>query len=387
MVWGKGVGMGARLRALAILLSLLVSMAGTSLLLINASGSVGPLQERAAHRSAPRQPALFGGEVLISANGGFSGAEVRRIMSSVRVSAISAVRTGYLPVAGGSPGYEVIPAETIAVEPSAYPPAVGRAGRGLEAMLEEGVVLSRTAASLRELRVGGRLVLTKGRVLRVTGIVDDHVLGGYEAALSVERGARLGIAKVGYTLVRPRGGLDTVKTSLRRLLGARPLAFWLPGQRPWFRGGNGTLPLAQVKLRFGEFPVRSLADPVPSPSWLAANLAARSLPLLGTVRCHRLVLDDLAAAMTELERQRLTGLVDVAAVQRAGGCLGVGESDGRRGKLSASTWGIGLDLAAGGSGTSIDRRLVATMARHGFTWGGRWPQREPGRFEWMGAGA
>jgi hypothetical protein len=379
--------MSVRLRALAILLSLLVSLAGISVLLIAGSGSVGALPEHAVLGSASKRPALFGGEVLISADGGFSAAEVRRIASSVRVSAISAVRTGYLPVAGGSNGYEVIPVETIAVEPSAYAPAVGRGGRGLEAMLTDGVVLSRTAASLRKLRVGGRLVLTKRRVLQVTGIVDDQALGGYEAALSVEQGARLGITKVGYSLVRPRGGLDTLRTSLRRLLGRRPLAFWLPGQRPWFRGGNGTLPLAQVKLRFGEFPVRSLADPVPSPSWLAANLAARSLPLLGTVRCHRLVLDDLAAAMTELERQRLTALVDVAAFRRAGGCLGIGESDRRRGKFSAAVWGIGLELAADGSSARIDRRLVDTMARHGFTWGGRWLRREPGRFEWMGAGA
>jgi hypothetical protein len=249
------------------------------------------------------------------------------------------------------------------------------------------VVLSRSGASLRKLRPGQRLQLTKRRALDVTGVVDDHLLGGYEAAVSVEEGERLGIDRVAYALVRPRGGLDTLKTSLRRLLGGRPLAFWLPRQRPWFRGGDGTLPLAQVKLRFGEFPVKTLAHPVPSPAWVAANLAARTVPLLGAVRCHRLVVDDLSAAMTELERQRLSGLVDVAAFQRAGGCLGVGRSDGRRGQLSADAWGIGLDLASGGATARIDRRLVDTMARHGFTWGGRWLRREPGRFEWMGAGA
>jgi hypothetical protein len=379
--------MSARQRALLILLSLLVGMAGTALLLIAGSGSVGPLPQHSAKASGPKQPPLFAGEVLISANGGFSDSEVRRIRGSVRVSAISAVRTGYLPVAGGTAGYEVIPVETIAVEPTAYAPAVGRAGARLEAMLDAGVVLSRSAASLRKLRVGQRLELTRRRVLDVTGVVDDHLLGGYEAAVSVEQGERLGIARFAYALVRARGGLDTLKTSLRRLLGAKPLAFWLPGQRPWFRGGDGTLPLAQVKLRFGEFPVKNLAHPVPSPDWLAANMGVRAVPLLGTVRCHRLVLDDLTAAMAELERQRLSGLVDVAAFQRAGGCLGVGQSDGRRGQLSAAAWGIGLDLAAGGSGSRIDRRLVDTMARHGFTWGGRWLRREPGRFEWMGAGA
>jgi len=263
--------MSARQRALVILLSLLVGMAGTALLLIAGSGSVGPLPEHSVKASGPKQPPLFAGEALISANGGFSDAEVRRIRGSVRVSAISAVRTGYLPVASGTAGYEVIPVETIAIEPTAYAPAVGRAGARLEAMLASGVVLSRSAASLRTLRVGQRLELTKRRVLEVTGVVDDHLLGGYEAAVSVERGERLGIARVAYALVRARGGLDTLKTSLRRLLGAKPLAFWLPGQRPWFRGGDGTHPLAQVKLRFGEFPEKP-------PTWASgpSRCSARS---------------------------------------------------------------------------------------------------------------
>jgi hypothetical protein len=379
--------MSARQRALVILLSLLVGLAGAALLLIAGSGSVAPPGHAVKLPGAGKRQVLFTGEVLVSADGGFSAAEVRRIRASVRVSAISAVRIGYLPAASRTPGYHVIPVEAISVEPSAYAEAAGRAGAQLESLLANGVVLSRSGASLRKLRAGQRLQLTKRRSLEVSGVVDDHLLGGYEAAVSLQGGERLGIDRVGYALVRPRGGLDTLKASLRRVLRGRQLAFWLPGQRPWFRGGNGTLPLAQVKLRFGEFPVRTLAKPVPSPAWVTANLAAGSIPLLGAVRCHRLVLGDLSAAMNELVRQRLSGLVDVAAFQRAGGCFGVGRTDGGRGELSAAAWGIGLDLAAGGSSARIDRRLVDTMARHGFTWGGRWPRPEPGRFEWMGAGA
>jgi hypothetical protein len=381
--------MSTRLRALLILLSLLVGMAGTALLLIAGSGSVSPPPRRGIEVSGARTKQLipFSGEVLVWADGGFSADEVRRIRDSVRVSTISAVRTGYLPAASQTPGYHVIPVETMAVEPSAYAAAVGRVGAQLEPLLAAGVVLSRTGASLRKLHAGQRLRLTGRRSVAVAGVVDDHLLGGYEAALSVEDGKRFGIDRAGYALVRPRGTLDALRASLRRVLGGRQLAFRLPGQRLWFRAGNGTLPFAQVKVRFGEFPVSSLADPVPSPAWVDANMAARTVPLLGTVRCHRMILDDLSAALTDLVRQSLSRLVDAGAFRRAGGCLGSARGDGGRAELSGGAWGIGLDLTAGGPRTRVDQRLVDTMARHGFTWGGRWLPQDPGRFEWMGAGA
>lgn len=378
--------MAARLRALVVLLSLMLGMAGISLMLIVGSGSVQPPLRRAIEvASTAADLSLFKGEVLVWADGGFSSDEVRRIRDSVRVAEISAVRTGFLPVAGPNPAYPVIPVETIAVDPRAYAAAVGRSGERLDTRLQTGVVLSRTGAGLRELGVGDRLRLAGGGLLRVRGVVDDRLLGGYEAAVSAERGAQLGINRTGYALVRPRGPLETLRVSVRRLLGGRQLGFQLPDARPWFRAGNGTLPLAQVKLRFGEFAVKRLADPAPSPAWAGANLATRTVPVLGEVRCHRLILDDLSAAMAEVQRERLAGLVDVAAFHRAGGCVGLQQG---KGGLSSGDWGIGFDLPpAGGARARPDQRLVTALARHGFTWGGRWlwPQRD--RFEWMGNGA
>ncbi len=210
------------------------------------------------------------------------------------------------------------------------------------------------------------------------------MLGGYEAAVSLQRGKPLGIRRVAYVLVRPRGSLDTLRASVTRLLGGTQLAFQVPGPHPWFRAGDGTLPLAQVKLRFGEFAVKRLADPVPSPAWADANLASRTIPVLGEVRCHRLILDDLSAAMVDLVRHKLAGLVDAAAFQRSGGCL---RPDGAARALSSGTWGIGFDLSASGSGVLADQRLVALMARHGFTWGGRWLRPRSGHFEWVGEGS
>lgn len=381
--------MGARRRALLVLLSLMLGMAATALLLIAGSGSVDPLPRRAVEvAGSSKDLSLFNGEVLVWADGGFSADEVRRIRDSVRVAEISAVRTGLLPVVSSNPAYPVIPVETIAVDPRAYAAAAGRPGEHLDTLLETGVVLSRTGAGLRKLGTGDGLRLTGSRSLRVRAVVDDKLLGGYEAAVSAEQGKRLGIDRTGYALVRPRGPLDTLRVSVRRLLGGRELGFQLPGARPWFRAGDGTLPLAQVKLRFGEFAVKRLADPVPSPAWARTHLVTRVVPVLGEARCHRLILDDLSAAMADVEREHLAELVDVAAFQRDGGCLGLQRGEGDRGGLPGTAWGIGFDLSStGGPRPRADQRLVAVMARHGFTWGGRWLRPRADRFEWMGDGA
>jgi hypothetical protein len=376
--------MGARLRALLVFLCLMAAMGGLSFLLITGSGSVGTIAKPAsAVAGTEADLSLFKGEVLVWANGGFSDAEVDRVLGSVRVAEISAVRTGLLPVAGRSADDSVIPVETMAVDPRAYASAVGRPGVRLGAMLDKGVVLSSSGARLRGLRAGDQLELSGGRALRVRGVVDDQMLAGYEAAVSAERGKPLGVGRVGYLLVRPRGPLVALRTSLDRLLRGRQLAYLLPNARLWFRGGNGTLPLAQVKLRLGEFGVPRLHDPTPDPAWQAANLVSRSVPLLGDVRCHRLIVDDLAAAMAEVARQDLAGLVSPSAFHGAGGCLEAGVQPGT--SLSSGDWGIGFDLSDGGKQDPRRlRRLVAVMARHGFAWGGRWLRPRPGHFEWVG---
>ncbi len=378
--------MSARLRALVILASLLVATVGTALLLVASSGSVDPRSGRRGIQVAESKAvdlALFKGEVLAWAAGGLSTTEVRRVRDSSKVAGISAVRSGLLPVASGKRAYPVIPVETMSVDPDAYAAAVGRAGTELLGKLRGGVVLSRTGASLRKLRRGGHLLLTGHRSLTVGGVVDDRVLGGYEAALDLERGRRLGIDHVSYLLLLPRGPRDALETAVRGLLHDRKVSFRHPDQGRWFRAGDGTLPLAQAKLRFGEFAVTSLASPVPDPHWVQANFAAHSVPVLGQVRCHWAVIADLAAAMADVRRQHLEGLIDVAAFHRGGGCLRAGSGQAR---LSAQAWGIAFDLQGAGA-PAPDRRVVAALARHGFTWGGRWLQRAPSRFEWVGGGA
>jgi hypothetical protein len=279
----------------------------------------------------------------------------------------------------------------MAVDRQAYAVAVGPAGDRLGSMLGRGVLLSRTGASLRGLDEGDRLRLAGGRDLPVAGVVDDRLLGGYEVALDLDLGRRLRIDRVGYLLLQPRGARATLQQALRQILPGRALRFRVRGERPFLRAGDAVLPLGQVKARFGEFAVPSLRRVEPDPGWVAANIVTQPVPVLGEVRCHRRVIPQLAAAMTDLQHQQLARLVDVADFHRQGGCYVPRALRGGQGQLSRHAWGIAVDLNVAdnplGHRPGTDARLVKAMARHGFTWGGQWLRPDGAHFEWIGPGA
>ena len=378
--------MTARGRALAILTGLAVLVAGWVVFVAAWSGpagagpdgqGVGVAGTRAADLDA------FRNELLVWAPGGFSEREVGRVRDSTRVAAISAVRTGTLPAASGRRGYRVVPVEAMAVDTNAYTAAAGRPGRKLATLLPKGAVLSKTGAKLRKVKSGGKLKLSGNRTVAVSGVVDDALLGGYEVALERTLARRYGIQRAAYLLVRPRGSVDGLQTELGKLLKGRAVRFVTPGDRPYVRGGDGLLPLAQVKARFGEFALPSLHRGRPDPKWTRANLVTRKLPVLGRVRCHRLVVDDLGKAMADLQRQGLRGQVDVGAFRRQGGCWSPRLlRDARGGKLSRHAWGIAVALKVTG-----DERLIRTMAQHGFAWGGGFARPDATHFEWVGQGS
>jgi hypothetical protein len=158
-----------------------------------------------------------------------------------------------------------------------------------------------------------------------------------------------------------------------------------PGETPFFRAGDAVLPQAMIKERFGEFAWRPAGggDFVQDPAWQAANLATRRVPILGPVRCNRVLLPALAGAMRELEQHNLAGLVDPAAFA---GCWNSRLARGGDG-ASRHAWGAAVDLNIAGNPTGLDSaqdpRLVEVMERWGFTWGGRWLVPDPAHFEYL----
>lgn len=119
------------------------------------------------------------------------------------------------------------------------------------------------------------------------------------------------------------------------------------------------------------------------PGWVAERIVTTDVPVLGRVTCHRVMVPQLAGAMSELVDRGLAGLVDVS---QFGGCWVPRfiAHDPSRG-ISLHSWGIAVDLNVStnhrGTVGDMDPRIVEVMAAWGFAWGGTWSDPDPMHFE------
>jgi hypothetical protein len=320
------------------------------------------------------------------------------------VRAVTVVRGGLLGLAGSvdaegrpvdrpRPG-ATVPLETIGFDPATYPGLLPASARAAFARLRPGeALLGATSARLRRLGPGGRLRVAPGpgqggtrRWLTVAGVVDDDLVGAAEVAVTTAGARAAGITRDRYLLLAYRGGRDAVAGAVRRILPARlPVRLRGPGETPFFRAGDAVLPQAMVKDRFGEFAWRKGTGDAytQDPAWVAANLATARVPILGRVRCNRVLLGALAGAMDELRQRDLARLIDPEAYA---GCWNP-RLTRSGGGVSRHAWGAAVDLNVAGNPTGLasaqDPRLVEVMERWGFTWGGRWLVPDPAHFEWL----
>ena len=313
------------------------------------------------------------------------------------VGATSLVRAGALDLVGSrdmegrrvdalAPGW-AIPLDAAAVDPARHAEFVPIADRAAVAGLRPGnAVLGRTSADLRRLAVGGVIELTGGRSVVVSAIVEDASIGGAELAVDIPTGERLGLTTPRYLLVAYRGDRPALEDHLRAAL--RPgtvVRFRGPGETPYLRHADAVLPQAQIKARFGEFSYRAGAGGgfEQDPRWQAENIVTRQVPILGTVRCHREIVDAVAGAMTEIEEAALAGLVEQAGYD---GCFNpryVAGSD----SVSRHAWGVAFDMGFSSNPTGLDSvqdpRLVEIFRRWGFTSGDSWLVPDAGHFEFV----
>jgi D-alanyl-D-alanine carboxypeptidase-like protein len=328
-------------------------------------------------------------------------ARVRRVPA---VRAVTVVRGGLLGLARSvdadgrpvdrPPAGTTIPLEAIGLDPATYPGLLPASARATFRRLRPGeVLLGTTSARLRRLAPGGRLRLDRdpldgrpGRWVTVAGVVDDTLVGAAEVAVTLAGARSVGISSDRYLLLAYRGDQAAVARAVRRVLPAGlPVRLRGPGETPFYRAGDAVLPQAMVKERFGEFAWRpGTGDAfVQDPAWQAANLATSGMPILGRVRCNRVLLPALAGAMRELQQRNLARLVDPKAFA---GCWNPRLTRSGSG-VSRHAWGAAVDLNVAGNPTGLasaqDRRLVEVMERWGFTWGGRWLIPDPAHFEWL----
>jgi hypothetical protein len=337
-----------------------------------------------AHQLHPAPPPPFAGRLIVEGIAGFSAAEVSTIGRAAHQRPLP-VSVGELYVLHGLAPYDQIPLATAVADPASYAVAVGKPE--VLAMLVSGAVVSTSAAELFGLEAGRTLHVPAGRNVRVTAVLPDELLGGYE--LLVRRGAEPSLpTRAAYVVLRAPD-VREVESAVSAALPDRRLRFTQPADPGYFSPSGDVLSQSQVSQRFGAFPVkRGDSGFTPDPAWVKDYIVEVRVPLLGPVTCNRRIVSELVAAMTDLQRQGLASVVDRQDFQAEGGCWNPRVARFQEGSLSHHAWGIALDINVArnplGAKPVQDPRLVAAMERHGFTWGGRWLRHDGAHFEWLG---
>jgi hypothetical protein len=153
---------------------------------------------------------------------------------------------------------------------------------------------------------------------------------------------------------------------------------------------QGKVPKEQAQLTgtsadFGSFSYTYTADGSiqPDPGWVSQYIRTESVPILGSVTCHKLMIPQLRAALQQVVD---AGLADQIHPGEYGGCYVPRfiASDPSN-PVSLHTWGIAIDLNVPGNqrGTvgEIDPRVVSIFKSWGFAWGGDWGYTDPMHFE------
>lgn len=283
-------------------------------------------------------------------------------------------------VADDPPDGLAIPVEVAGADFASYAAFLPPADRALIPLLARGqVALGATSARLRGLGRGATLRFGATR-LRVAGVVSDEAIGAHEILASRATAAALGVSRQRYLLVDP--SLDAARPDLTRAIrgllpAGLPVRTRGPGETPFFRHGDAVLPPVRLKELFGEFAARRLDGGFLEldPAWVRRSIVTETLPMLGKVRCHRGVLDQVRGALDAVAREGLAGSIDPSGFA---GCWSARfiNRDPSSGALSHHSWGVALDVNAPanpyGHPPAQDARMVAAFERWGFAWGGRW---------------
>jgi hypothetical protein len=317
-----------------------------------------------------------------------SNEELKRLRTTPGVAVVAPVRLEKMTIRGPS-GNEVL--RVGAIDPLAFrsvaPPVTREADFVWVSLIGGQTVLTFDAAQSLGIEDSGR-IHAESAELRVGAFADNGVPNVADLLVDVSRAPRLGIVDPEIALVGAETGaeVDSLDDALRRRIpGARlrPLVPSVPAQlEPPDDPQIATAPEGGV---IGSMRYRILENGFiePDPAWVESNIAYATVPILGTVRCHRLMIPQLAAALGEIERAGLAGLI---RPDDYGGCYVPRFIDRNPSNpLSMHAFGLAVDINVStnqlGTAGDMDPRIVAIFEKWGFQWGGRWSRPDPMHFE------
>jgi len=322
-------------------------------------------------------------DVLVTADAPLSPEAVAQLTALSAEGGAVVFRTGTVKVAGKD-------VSAVAVDPSAFRTfaAQGTAESDAvwQAVARGEAVASHEGAAAQSLELGkgvgvapaagGAEVPLRVGALATTGVPrSDLVLG--DAV-----GASLGLPEATGLLITAAKGQDPValagqvekiiagaaKVDLLTPPAANPVAF-LTGSK--------------AAKAFGAFSYRYFPDGTiqPDAAWVRENIQTATLPIMGRVTCHRLMIPQLRGALQDVVDAGLASTLNTYD-----GCY-VPRFIERNpeNSISLHTWGIAIDMDAAknyrGIRGTMHPEVVNIFKRWGFRWGGDWKYTDPMHFE------
>ena len=277
------------------------------------------------------------------------------------------------------------PLSVAVVDPSKFrafaPSGTAEADGVWDAIARDELVLAHETAKTRHVALGSTVSLRwqasvplRVAALATTGIPDTAAL------VSRRVGDALGVPYGNAALLTAgRGDPVALAGAARKVMGRGAVIHLLTQPRVPYAFLTGSA----AARAFGAFSYRWYDDGTiePDARWVRANIVTVTVPILGRVTCHRLIVPQLRRALAEVQAAGLAGLIhsyDGCYVPR------FIERDPSH-PISLHTWGIAIDIDAatnprGGRGT-MDARVVNAFKRWGFRWGGDWSYTDPMHFE------
>jgi hypothetical protein len=205
------------------------------------------------------------------------------------------------------------------------------------------------------------------------------------AAVVNERwGETLGMIEGNALLVTTgRTAPESIRPKIARIVGRTASILFLAPELDITATQTAFLTGGSVAEAVGTFNYRVIGGGriAPDPAWVAANIRTESVPILGSVTCHKAMLPQFRAALEEIVQR---GLADKIDPGEYAGCY-YPRFIANSTQLSLHSFGIAFDVNVPGNqrGTvgEIDRDVVAIFKKWGFAWGGDWSWTDPMHFE------
>ncbi|MGI9647469.1 MAG: hypothetical protein ACR2OI_03015 [Acidimicrobiia bacterium] len=278
----------------------------------------------------------------------------------------------------------VIPVEVHAVDGAAHAEFVPAAVSEVMASLEDDeVMLGSTSAALRGLSTGDTIEFSTGLTVSVAGVVDDDYVGDAEVVTARPDPETITRFLDKYAVFWFDGERGFLEASVAGFPG-EPVTIRGPGEVLVFRHGDSVRSQVAFKERFGEFLIRPTSNGFEQErAWRDENIVTETIPLLGTVTCHREFTALLRQAMVELDEAGRGAVINPASFL---GCWNPRFIAGRQ-AISHHSFGAAADInffeSEDGPHSPTDPDLLIALFNAGLTSGHLWVNPDPGHFEWF----